>query len=51
MIGFVTRPPFFVPINYYKRWPSDKANYTCENIRTIILYVIQGVTNIDKVAS
>ena len=23
---------FFVPINYYKRWPSDKANHTCENM-------------------
>ena len=31
MIGFVTWPPFFIPINYYKRWPSDKANHTCEN--------------------
>ena len=32
MIGFVTWPPFFIPINYYKRWPSDKANHTCENM-------------------
>ena len=34
MIGFVTWPPFLVPINYYKRWPSDKANHiaTCENM-------------------
>ena len=24
---------FFRPINYnYKRWPSDKANHTCENM-------------------
>ena len=44
MIGFVTWPPFFVPINYYKRWPNDKANHICKNI--IILCVIQGVTNI-----
>ena len=27
MIGFVTWPPL-----YEKRWPSDKANHTCENI-------------------
>ena len=32
MIGFVTWPPFFITINYYKRWPSDKANHTCENM-------------------
>ena len=32
MIGFVTWSPFFIPINYYKRWPSDKADHTCENM-------------------
>ena len=23
---------FFHAYNYYKRWPSDKANHTCENM-------------------
>ena len=35
---------FFVPMNYYKKWPSDKANHTCEIC--ITLYVIQGVTKV-----
>ena len=47
MIGFA----FFVPINYYKRWPTDKANHTCENMLRIILCVIQGVKIFDKVTS
>ena len=32
MIGFVAWPPFIIVYRYEKRWPSDKANYTCENM-------------------
>ena len=32
MIGFVTWPPFIIVYRYEKRWPSDKANHTCENM-------------------
>ena len=35
MIGFVTWPPFV--LSSFIRWPSDKANHSCENA----LYVIQ----------
>ena len=34
MIGFVTWPPFCT------RWPSDKANHSCESALKL-LYVIQ----------
>ena len=32
MIGFVTWPPFIIVYRSEKRWPSDKANHTCENM-------------------
>ena len=32
MIGFVTWPPFIIVYRYEKRWPSDKANHTRENM-------------------
>ena len=38
MIGFVTWPPF-VPTSFI-RWPSDKANHSCEK-PCKLLYVIQ----------
>ena len=32
MVGFVTWPPLYiVKMMVQKRWPSDKANHTCEN--------------------
>ena len=30
MIGFVTWPPY-IEDDSTKRWPSDKANHSCEN--------------------
>ena len=27
-----TWPPFIIVYRYEKRWPSDKANHTCENM-------------------
>jgi len=30
MIGFVTWPPF-LPQLFSKRWPSDRANHSCDN--------------------
>ena len=29
---FVTWPPFIIVYRSEKRWPSDKANHTCENM-------------------
>ena len=34
MISFVTWPPFFT-----KRWPSDKANHSCESVLLTIVYL------------
>ena len=31
MIGFVTWPPYKIKDDSAKRWPSDKANHSCEN--------------------
>ena len=41
MIGFITWPPFCtIRTIFYKRWPSDKANCTCEMLCKL-LYIIQ----------
>ena len=32
-----------VHFHKYERWPSDKANHTCESMLYYILYVIQGI--------
>ena len=44
MIGFVTRQ--FYNNDGAKRWPSDKANHSCENMLYKLLYVIQVVNRI-----
>ena len=31
MIGFVTWPRLVIKDDGTKRWPSDKANHSCEN--------------------
>ena len=44
MIGFVTWPPFCTII--FIRWPSDKANHSCENaLQTIVCHSSKKILN------
>jgi len=44
MIGFVTWPHFTEQSLWQKRWPSDKANHSCDdNLLTIVL--IESLNN------
>ena len=38
MIGFVTWPPLAIMRLAQKRWPSDKANHTCETCYKTIVF-------------